>query len=169
VISVDYRLAPETPYPGSVEDSYAALKWVYLHADELSVDTTRIAIGGASAGAGLSAALGLLARDRGEVRLAFQFLIYPMLDDRTVTATKPNPSTGEFMWTADSNRFGWTALLGQEPGGPDVSLYAAAARASHLEGLPPTFIGVGSLDLFQVLLLTSEVRVAPIGQVPGDW
>jgi acetyl esterase/lipase len=148
VVSVDYRLAPETPHPGPVEDCYAALRWVYTHAGELGVDTTRIALGGASAGGGLSASLGLLTRDRGEVPLVFQLLIYPMLDDRTVTATETNPYTGEFMWTRDSNRFGWTAHLGQEPGGPGVSPYAAAARAKHLEGLPPTFIGVGSLDLF---------------------
>ena len=147
VLSVDYRLAPETPYPGQVEDCYAALRWVYMHADELGVDRTRIAIGGASAGAGLTAALGLLTRDRAEVPLVFQLLLYPMLDDRAVTATDPNSYTGEYIWTADSNRFGWTALLGQQPGGPDTSPYASAARADHLEGLPPTFIGVGSIDL----------------------
>jgi hypothetical protein len=112
------------------------------------VDPTRIAIGGASAGGGLAAALGLLARDRGEVPLAFQLLIYPMLDDRTVTAAEPHPFTGEFVWTPQANYFGWRALLGQEPGSPDVSPYAAAARAESLEGLPPTFISVGTLDLF---------------------
>jgi acetyl esterase/lipase len=147
-VSVDYRLAPETPHPGPVEDCYAALTWLYSHAEELGVDTTRIAISGASAGGGLTAGLALLTRDRGEVPLAFQLLIYPMLDDRTVTSAEPHPYTGEYIWTPDANRFGWTALLGQEPGGPDVSPYAAAARADHLEGLPPTFISVGSLDLF---------------------
>jgi triacylglycerol lipase len=147
-VSVDYRLAPETPHPGPVEDCYAALKWLYMHAGELGVDATRIAIGGASAGGGLTAGLALLTRDRGEVPLAFQLLIYPMLDDRTVTSAEPHPYTGEYIWTADANRFGWTALLGQEPGGPDVSPYAAAARAEHLEGLPSTFISVGALDLF---------------------
>lgn len=147
-VSVDYRLAPETHHPGPVEDCYAALKWLYAHAEELGVDTTRIAIGGASAGGGLAAGLALLTRDRGEVPLAFQFLVFPMLDDRTVTAPDPHPYTGEFLWTRDANRFGWTALLGQEPGGPDISPYAAAARAEHLEGLPPTFISVGALDLF---------------------
>jgi acetyl esterase/lipase len=147
-VSVDYRLAPETPYPGPVEDCYAALTWLYAHAEELGVDPTRIAIGGASAGGGLAAGLALLTRDRGEVPLAFQLLVYPMLDDRTVTSAEPHPYTGEYIWTPDANRFGWTALLGQEPGGPDVSPYAAAARADHLEGLPPTFICVGSLDLF---------------------
>ena len=147
-VSVDYRLAPETPHPGPVEDCYAALKWLHSHAEELGVDTTRIAIGGASAGGGLTAGLALLTRDRGEVPLAFQLLIYPMLDDRTVTSTEPHPYTGEYIWTPDANRFGWTALLGQEPGSSGVSPYAAAARADHLEGLAPAFISVGTLDLF---------------------
>jgi acetyl esterase/lipase len=147
-VSVDYRLAPETPHPGPVEDCYAALLWLSTHAGELGVDPTRIAIGGGSAGGGLAAALGLLTRDRGEVPLAFQLLIYPMLDDRTVTMTDPHPYTGEFIWTAQANRFGWRALLGQEPGGPDISPYAAAARAESLVGLPATFISVGALDLF---------------------
>lgn len=131
-----------------MEDCYAALRWLYTHASELVVDSTRIAIGGASAGGGLTAALGLLTRDRGEVPLAFQLLIYPMLDDRTVTRADTHPFTGEFIWTAQANRFGWKALLGQEPGGPAISPYAAAARAEHLEGLPSTFISVGALDLF---------------------
>jgi acetyl esterase/lipase len=147
-VSVDYRLAPETPHPGPVEDCYAALKWLHANASELGVDAGRIAIGGDSAGGGLAAALGLLTRDRGEVPLAFQLLIYPMLDDRTVTTSDPHPYTGEYIWTADSNRFGWAALLGQAPGGPDVSPYAAAARAENLAGLPPTYIVVGALDLF---------------------
>lgn len=146
-VSVEYRLAPETPFPGPVEDCYAALKWLHGHAAELGVDAERIAIGGASAGGGLAAGLGLLTRDRGEVSLAFQLLIYPMLDDRTVSR-EPHPYTGEFIWTADSNRFGWSALLGQEPGGADVSPYAAAARAERLAGLPPTYLCVGTLDLF---------------------
>jgi len=146
-VSVDYRLAPETPFPGPVEDCYAALTWLHTHAAEWGVDPGRIAIGGASAGGGLAASLGLLARDRGAIPLAFQLLIYPMLDDRTVNATDPHPYTGEFIWTPESNRFGWTALLGEEPGGADVSPYAAAARVARLAGLPPTYLGVGALDL----------------------
>jgi acetyl esterase/lipase len=148
VVSVDYRLAPETPYPGPVEDCYAALQWLATHADELGIDPQRIAVGGGSAGGGLAAALALLARDRGEVSLAFQFLIAPMLDDRTCVQEQPHPYTGEFIWTRDANRFGWTSLLGHEPGGPDVSPYAAPARAEQLEGLPATFINVGAIDLF---------------------
>jgi acetyl esterase/lipase len=147
-VSVDYRLAPETPHPGPLEDCYAALKWLWTHADELLIDPHRIAVGGASAGGGLAAALALLTRDRGEISVVFQCLLAPMLDDRTCTLAEPHPYTGEFIWTPQANRFGWTALLGQEPGGPDVSPYAAAARAQHLEGLPATSINVGALDLF---------------------
>lgn len=147
-VSVDYRLAPETPFPGGVEDCYAALRWLYTQAEALGIDATRLAIGGASAGGGLAASLGLLTRDRGEVPLVFQLLIYPMLDDRTATLAEPHPYVGEYVWTPQANHFGWAALLGQEPGGPDVSPYAAAARAEHLQGLPPTYLSVGSLDLF---------------------
>lgn len=147
-VSVDYRLAPETPHPGPLEDCYAALQWLAMHADELLIDPHRIAVGGTSAGGGLAAALALLARDRGSVSLVCQCLLAPMLDDRTCTLVQPHPYTGEFIWTPQANRFGWTALLGQEPGGADVSPYAAAARAQHLEGLPSTIITVGALDLF---------------------
>jgi acetyl esterase/lipase len=147
-VSVDYRLAPETPHPGPGEDCYAALKWLHANAGELGIDAGRIAIGGASAGGGLAACLGLLARDRGEVPLAFQLLIYPMLDDRTVSTEDPHPFTGEFLWTHAANRFGWAALIGGEPGADGVSPYAAAARAESLAGLPATFISVGALDLF---------------------
>jgi len=146
VVSVDYRLAPETTFPGNVEDCYAALKWLHSHAAELGVDPARIAIGGESAGGGLAAGLGLLTRDRGEIALIHQHLVYPMIDDRPSAGT--NPLAGEFGWTRASNHFGWKCLLGREPGGADVSPYAAAARAETLAGLPPTFIGVGALDLF---------------------
>lgn len=148
VVSVDYRLAPETPDPGPVEDCYAALKWLYTNTSDLGVDANRLAIGGGSAGGGLTAGLGLLTRDRGEVPLAFQLLIYPMLDDRTAVTPDPHPYTGEFVWTNEANHFGWSALLGQEPGSVGVSPYAAAARAESLAGLPPTYITVGALDLF---------------------
>ncbi len=148
IVSVNYRLAPETAHPGPVEDCYAALAWLFAIAAELGVDTARIGIMGESAGGGLGAALALLARDRGEFGLAFQHLIYPMLDDRTCVAAEPHPFVGEFIWTPHNNLFGWTSLLGGAPGGPEVSAYAAAARAENLAGLPPTFISTGSLDLF---------------------
>lgn len=148
VVAVDYRLAPEAPYPAALEDCYAVLTWLSAHAGELGLDANRIAVGGSSAGGGLAAALALLARDRGGASLMFQFLIAPMIDDRTCTLAQPHPYTGEFIWTREANRFGWTSLLGREPGGDDVSPYAAAARAETLEGLPATFINVGALDLF---------------------
>lgn len=147
-VSVDYRLAPETPHPGPVEDCYAALRWLHDHAAELGIDAGRIAIGGASAGGGLAAALGLLTRDRAAIPLAFQLLIYPMLDDRTVSAADPHPHTGEFIWTHGANHFGWSSLLAQEPRSAGISPYAAAARADTLAGLPPTYLCVGALDLF---------------------
>jgi acetyl esterase/lipase len=148
VVSVDYRLAPETPFPGPVEDCYAGLAWLSAQAATLGVDPGRIVVTGESAGGGLAAALVLLARERGEIPIAFQHLVFPMLDDRTVTRADPSPFLGQFVWTPAGNRFGWTALLGREPGGPDVSPFAAPARAGDLSGLPPTFMICGALDLF---------------------
>jgi triacylglycerol lipase len=147
-VSVDYRLAPEHPYPAAVEDCYAALAWTVAHAEELGVDPARIGVMGESAGGGLAAALALLVRDRCEYAFAFQHLIYPMLDDRTCTSADPHPFAGEYLWTAHNNRFGWAALLGEAPGGPDISPYASPARAESLAGLPATFIATGALDLF---------------------
>jgi acetyl esterase/lipase len=146
-VSVDYRLAPEHPFPAPVEDCYAGLKWLFAHADELGVEPSRIAIGGASGGGGLAAGLALLARDRGEVRLAFQLLIYPMIDDRNVTPAS-HAITDPRMWHRESNRLGWKAYLGRDGGGADVSPYAAASRATDLTKLPPAYIPVGALDLF---------------------
>jgi triacylglycerol lipase len=148
IVSVNYRLAPETPFPGPLDDCYAALAWLFAQAGDLGVDPARIGVMGESAGGGLAAGLALLARDRGEHRPAFQHLIYPMIDDRTCVSADPHPYAGEFIWTPASNRFGWTSLLGGDPGGDGVSPYAAAARADDLAGLPPTYIATGVLDLF---------------------
>lgn len=148
LISVDYRLAPETPFPGGIEDCYAALGWVVRNAGELGINSDRIGVMGESAGGGLAAALALLVRDRAEYRLAFQHLVYPMLDDRTCTREEPNPVAGEFVWTRHNNHFGWSALLGHEPGVAGVSPYAAPARCENLSNLPGAFISVPTLDLF---------------------
>jgi acetyl esterase/lipase len=137
VASVDYRLAPEHPYPAPLEDCYAALTWL---TGLPAVDSGRVAIGGASAGGGLAAALALLARDRGEIRPIFQLLAYPMLDDRSPgTAANPNYR----LWSLSSNQFGWTAYLGDAD--PQV---AVPARRDDLSGLAPAWIGVGTHDLF---------------------
>jgi acetyl esterase/lipase len=148
VVSVDYRLAPETHFPGSLHDNYAALKWVHANADILGIDRTRIAVGGESAGGGHAASLAIYARDRGEIPILFQLLIYPMLDDRTGSSQPVPPSIGYFVWNAGSNRFGWTSLLGVPAGSANVPAGAVPARVATVAGLPPAWIGVGSIDLF---------------------
>lgn len=168
IVSVDYRLAPETAFPGAVEDAYAGLAWVFANADEQGFDTTRIGVMGESAGGGLAAALALLARDRGDYPLAFQQLIYPMLDDRTGSGSEPHPYVGDYIWTPEKNRFGWEALLGHAPGDDGVSPYAAPARATDLSGLPPTFLYTGALDLFLEENLDYARRLARAG-VPIEF
>lgn len=148
LVSVEYRLAPEASFPAPLDDCHAGLSWLFTHAAAWGIDPGRIGVMGESAGGGLAAALALLVRDRGEHRLAFQHLIYPMLDDRTCTRDDPHPHAGEFIWNGASNHFGWSSLLGHEPGIAGVSPYAAPARAETLAGLPPTFIMTGTLDLF---------------------
>ena len=148
VVSVDYRLAPETPFPGALDDAYAALAWLHAEADALGVDRTRVAVSGDSAGGGLAAGLALLARDRAEFPLAFQHLVFPGLDDRTCLRSDLSPLVGEFIWTRASNQYAWTAWLGGAPGRPGVSAYAAPARAVDLTRLPPACLQVGALDLF---------------------
>jgi acetyl esterase/lipase len=139
VASVEYRLAPEHPYPAPLEDCYSALTWLTRLP---SVDPTRAAIGGGSAGGGLAAALALLTQDRGEIHLAAQLLVYPMLDDRTVDR-KGLDNPGLRLWNQSSNKYGWSAYLG----GADPEV-AVPARRADLGGLPPAWMGVGTFDLF---------------------
>lgn len=143
--SVEYRLAPETRYPGALEDCYAGLAWVHAHAAELGVDPTRVGIGGGSAGGGLAAALAILARDRSELPVAFQLLLYPMLDDRHCSTSSRWDAP---VWNPAHNRYGWRAYLGPLDGTDGVPATAAPARATDLSGLPPAFIAVGSADMF---------------------
>lgn len=147
VVSVEYRLAPEHPFPAGLEDCYAALRWLHAHAADLGVDPARIAVGGDSAGGGLAAALGQLAHDRGEVPVRFQLLVYPMLDDRTLRASGA-PGHGVLVWDARSNAFAWGCYLGHLPGSREPRAYAVPARRDDLAGLPPAWIGTGGLDLF---------------------
>jgi acetyl esterase/lipase len=148
IASVEYRLAPEHPHPAPVEDCYAALSWIAGHAVELGVDADRLMVGGGSAGGGLAAALALLARDRGGPELVAQLLICPMLDDRARTHSSTELD-GEGLWDLTSNATGWSALLGEAVGGPDVSPYAAPARATDLSGLPPAFVDAGAVETFR--------------------
>jgi acetyl esterase/lipase len=147
VASVEYRLAPEHPFPAPQEDCLAALKWL---AGLAEIYPERIGITGESAGGGLAASVALMARDLGGPQLAAQFLTYPMLDHRTGSTNCPynNATTGEFVWTRSSNRFGWGALQGTYQPTDERRGWFSPSLAEDLSGLPPTWIGTGSLDLF---------------------
>ena len=146
-LSVDFRYAPEFPAPTPVTDCYAALQWLVSAADELQVDVDRIAIMGDSGGGGVAASLAIYTRDHGGPQISQQILVYPMLDDRNTT---PDPELAPFApWTYDDNITGWTAVLGDSVGGPDVSPYAAAARLEDFAGLPRTYIEFGQMDVFR--------------------
>ena len=147
-VTVDYRLAPETTYAGSIEDNYAGLKWLHANAALIGADPAKIAVMGESAGGGHAALLAITARDRGEVPLCFQCLVYPMLDDRTGTSRTVPPWVGTLIWTPNKNRFGWESFLGTAAGKAAAPKGAVPARVADLKGLPPAFIGVGTLDLF---------------------
>jgi acetyl esterase/lipase len=147
VAAVAYRLSPDHPFPAALNDCYAALEWLHGAADDLGVARDRIAVGGNSAGAGLAAGVVQFAHDAQEVPIAFQLLIYPMLDDRTTNRTDIDQKRLR-MWNSKSNVVGWTAYLGHRPGGEGVPGYAAPARRENLAGLPPAWIGVGTCDLF---------------------
>jgi acetyl esterase/lipase len=162
VIGVEYRLAPETPHPGPVEDSYAGLQWIVEHAAELNIDPARVVLEGSSGGAGLAAGTALLARDRGGPAILGQMLLSPMLDDRNDT-----PSVAQLadvaLWDGTTNVTAWDALLGDARGGPDVSPYAAPARADDLAGLPATFIDVGSVEIFRDEAVSYATRLWQAG------
>ncbi|MDT0567746.1 alpha/beta hydrolase [Streptomyces sp. DSM 3412] len=164
VVSVEYRLAPEHPHPAPVEDVYAGLLWTAEHAEEFGGDAGRIVIAGASAGGGLTAALALLARDRKGPRPIGQVLMCPMLDDRNDTPSV-HQMAGRGVWDRTANETGWTALLGARRGGPDVSAYAAPARAEDLSGLPPAFLDVGSAETFRDEVVAYASRLWQAGGV----
>ncbi|WP_129788154.1 alpha/beta hydrolase [Promicromonospora panici] len=183
VVSVEYRLAPQHPFPAPLEDCYTALQWLARQPD---VDPARIAVGGESAGGGLAAALTLLAKERGEIRPVLQLLSYPMLDDRTTTRTDVDPRRLR-IWSPASNRFGWRGYLGSaasdgaSAGASDgasagnVPPLAAPARYDDLSGLPPAWIGVGTNDLFHDEDVTYARRLQEAGVattlhiVPGAY
>ncbi len=143
VVSVDYRLAPENPFPAGVEDCYCAVAWVGAHTKELGIDIDRIGVGGASAGGALSAAVAQMARDRSGVPLALQLLIYPVIDDRMETASMKAFSSTP-VWNSGSNAQMWDHYLGVKR--DYVSNYAAPGRAADLADLPPAYIMTAELD-----------------------
>lgn len=149
VISVDYRMAPEHPYPAPQDDVRAAWQWAQQHAADLGLDPGRIALGGGSAGAGIAASVVNALHDAGGMQPVAQWLLYPMLDDRTAARTELDVLE-HYVWDNRANRIGWSALLRgiAEPGTDAVPAGAAPARRLDLSGLPPTWVGVGDIDLF---------------------
>ena len=164
VVQVDYRLAPEHVYPAAIEDSYAGLKWTADHAAELKIDRSKIAVAGPSAGGGLTAALALMARDRGEVPVLFQMPLYPMVDDRndTPSSHEINSRTMPKAWNRENNITAWKWYLGSDFSG-EVPPYAAPSRAEDLTGLPPAYLCVGQQDPFRDETIDYAARLARAG------
>lgn len=148
IVTVEYTLSPRVRWTTSTEENYHALKWLHANAASLGVDPARIALMGESAGGGHAAILAIKARDRGEVPVLFQSLVYPMIDDRTGSTVASPWHVATVGWSAPENRLGWASFLGLEPGSSAVPPEAAPARLLELSGLPPAWIGVGSVDLF---------------------
>ncbi|KAJ5533025.1 hypothetical protein N7494_009577 [Penicillium frequentans] len=145
ILTIDYRLAPDHPYPAPLNDCWAVLKWLHANASQLSIDPARIAVMGESAGGGLAAALTLLARDEAlSPPIAKQILIYPMIDDRT----NSNHAGQLAFWDGVDNLTGWSAYLGPDVGTEEISFYAAPSRVESVEGLPPLYMDCGQLDIF---------------------
>jgi acetyl esterase/lipase len=147
VVSVEYRLAPKHPFPAALDDCHAGWRWLQQHAPELGIDAARITMGGESAGGGLAAGLAQRIHDEGGIQPMAQWLICPMLDDRTA-ARRELDAVDHFIWNNRLNAIGWRAYLNAEPGAPHVPAYATPARREDLRGLPPAWIGVGDIDLF---------------------
>jgi acetyl esterase/lipase len=162
VVSVDYRLAPEHPYPAPVDDCFAGLEWVAENASEVGADASRLAVGGPSAGGGLSAAVALRARDEDGPELCYQLLIYPMLDDRN-TSPSSQQITDIGIWDRDMNIRAWEAYLGERSGSEDLPPYAAPGRVADLSGLPPAFLDVGTHDAFRDETLSYATRLSEGG------
>ena len=150
IVAVDYRLAPEHPFPIPLEDCYTALGWVFAHQQALNIDADKVIVMGHSAGAGLAAALAIVARDRGEYCIASQVLIYPMLDYRSGSSASPhqNGTTGVIGWPPQANQFCWQCLRGNHALDDSRIGWFSPALQEDLSNLPPTFLAVGALDLF---------------------
>lgn len=169
VFAVDYRLAPAAPYPAGLEDCYAALCWMHDNARLLGINRRRIAVGGVSAGGGLTAALALLARDRGGPSIAFQMPLYPMLDDRNVTVSSQQITAENFphTWNRQHNLLAWKWYLSELDDRNLIPYYAAPARTQDLQGLPAAYLCIGELDLFRDETITYATRLLQSG-VPTE-
>ncbi|MET7769434.1 alpha/beta hydrolase [Nocardia sp. NPDC005366] len=147
VVSIDYRLAPESTGGTLVEDAYLGLVWIADHATELGIDPSRIVVAGTSAGGGLAAGVTLMARDRGKPAIVAQVLICPMLDHRDITTSSRQYSGDPGIWTRETNQFAWQSVLGEPTG--EVSAYLSPALAADLSGLPTTYIDAGTAEVFR--------------------
>jgi acetyl esterase/lipase len=163
VVAPDYRLAPENPFPAALNDGYTTLNWMIANAARFNADPKKVAIGGNSAGGGLAAALCQFCLDRGEIKPAFQLLVYPMLDDQS-SSKATAPDSAHFVWDHPSNRFGWASYLGPSAADERSPAYAVPARRADLTGLPAAWIGVGNLDLFHTedMLYAHRLQTAGI-------
>ncbi len=165
VVSPGYRLSLQKTYPAAIEDCYAALKWMVAHAAELGIRDDQIFVGGESAGGGLAAALCLLARDRGEVRIAYQMPLYPMLNDRDTESSRDNHNK---VWNTRLNHLGWHKYLGPLYGTDEVPPYAAAARATDFSGLPPAYTFVSTGEPFYSETVSYMERLRQAG-IPAEY
>lgn len=160
LVSISPRVGPKHRHPAQVEDAYAGLNWIVENAEKLGIDASKIIIMGKSGGGGIAASTAIYARDKSGPRIAYQMLIYPMLDDRSLTVSSRYAAAG---WGPRHNQIGWRAILGDAAGGPDVDSYAAAAREKNLEGLPPAYVEVGSSEIFRDEDLQYACRLAEAG------
>lgn len=160
VVTPEYRLAGKAPYPAALKDCYAALQYLRAHTEEWGIHSGKLMIGGESAGGGLAAALCMYARDRGEIAVAFQMPLYPMLDDRDTESSRDNHAP---VWNTRRNHRGWKAYLGKR-WGLDVSPYAAPARQTNFAGLPPAYTFVGDIEPFycETLAFVRQLRQAGV-------
>jgi acetyl esterase/lipase len=172
IVSANYRLAPEHPFPDALDDLRDAWFWLQAHASAFGIDPTRLVIGGESAGGGLAATLVQHLHDGSLVQPIAQWLFCPMLDDRTA-ANREFDAINHWIWNNAANRVGWRAYLGMEPGSPSVPPGAVPARRADLRGLPPTFLCVGDIDLFagEVRAYAERLRAAGVAvtfaSIPG--
>lgn len=158
VVSVDYRLAPEHPFPAGLDDCVRVLEWMHEHTDALGIDPERVAVGGGSAGGGLAACVAQVATDRGDLPVRFQLLQYPMLDDRT-----PLRDHDALLWTNTSNEYAWTAYLNHPPREYEGRAYASASRRVDFRGLPAAWVGIGDIDLFHDECVAYVERIEAAG------
>lgn len=172
VVSVEYRMAPESPFPAAIDDAHAAWCWIQVNAARLGIDPARVVIAGESAGAGIATSLVQRLVDEGGAQPVAQWLFAPMLDDRTA-ADRSVDAIDHPVWNNAANRYGWSAYLGQEPGCEQPPRYAVPARREDLRGMPPTWIYAGDIELFhnEIAAYAERLRAASVAVdfvvVPG--